>query len=107
MSDEADACTKGIWFHPLDLGKETVIFADVEGTNLGDDKATDQLSAFVRLLSSYRFVFTEKKLTNSLLGFMDKMHLISDDFNISMFQLSKQIPYHIVIRNPMKIAQTI
>ena len=48
----------------------SILFLDVEGTNLGDDTVTDQLSMFTAMMSSGLIIFARDVVGNSDIDFL-------------------------------------
>ena len=90
--DTLDPVTHDVWCHIIqDERGGTVVLLDVEGTNLGDDALTIQLSMFTALISSGLNVFVREVFQNSNLHFLFHMSRLSDLVfpNISMQNFPK------------------
>lgn len=57
--DSVEAVTRNVWLHKIPKrGGGSILFADVEGTNLGNDKVTAHFSMFTAMMSSRLILFT-------------------------------------------------
>ncbi|XP_068721083.1 guanylate-binding protein 5-like [Montipora capricornis] len=99
--DTFDTVTHDVWCHIIqDERGGNVVLLDVEGTNLGDDALTIQLSMFTALISSGLNVFVREMFQNNNLHFLFHMSRRSDLVfpNISMQYFPK---LQVVIRGAL------
>ena len=99
--DTLDPVTHDVWCHIIhDERGGNVVLLDVEGTNLGDDALTTQLSMFTALISSGLNVFVREVFQNNNLHFLFHMSRLSDLVfrNISMQHFPK---LQVVIRGAL------
>ena len=99
--DTLDPVTHDVWCHIIhDERGGNVVLLDVEGTNLGDDALTIQLSMFTALISSGLNVFVREVFQNNNLHFLFHMSRLSDLVfrNISMQYFPK---LQVVIRGAL------
>ena len=99
--DTLDSVTRDVWCHIIqDEQGGNVVLLDVEGTNLGDDALTIQLSMFTALISSGLNVFVREVFQNNNLHFLFHMSRLSDVVfpNISMQNFPK---LQVVIRGAL------
>jgi len=100
--DTFDSVTHDVWCHIIqDERGGNVVLLDVEGTNLGDDALTIQLSMFTALISSGLNVFVREVFQNNNLHFLFHMSRLSDLVfpNISMQNFPK---LQVVIRGALR-----
>ncbi|XP_020614507.1 uncharacterized protein LOC110052694 [Orbicella faveolata] len=100
--DTLDSVTHDVWCHIIqDERGGNVVLLDVEGTNLGDDALTIQLSMFTALISSGLNVFVREVFQNNNLHFLFHMSRLSDLVfpNISMQNFPK---LQVVIRGALR-----
>ena len=77
--DTFDPVTRDVWCHVIqDDRGGNVVLLDVEGTNLGDDSLTIQLSMFTALISSGLNMFVREVFQNNNLHFLFHMSRLSD-----------------------------
>ena len=77
--DTLDPVTRDVWYHVIqDEQGGNVVLLDVEGTNLGDDALTIQLSMFTALISSGLNMFVREVFQNNNLHFLFHMSRLSD-----------------------------
>ena len=79
-SSTVEACTEGVWMSSVP-DKETrgsVVFLDVEGTDLGREAITDHVSIFTALLSSGVALFTDGMINNHNINFLYRMSRLTD-----------------------------
>ena len=77
--DTLESVTHDIWCHIIqDERGGNVLLLDVEGTDLGDDAITIQLSMFTALISSGLNVFVHEVFQNNNLHFLFHMSRLSD-----------------------------
>ena len=77
--DTAEPVTHDVWCHIIqDERGGNVVLLDVEGTGLGDDALTIQLSMFAALISSSLNVFVREQFENHNLHFLFHMSRLSD-----------------------------
>lgn len=78
-SNEMAACTRGVWVSVLPDDAGSVVFLDVEGSNLGDDAKTNQFSIFATLLSSSLMLFAEEAVTNHNRDFLFRVTRLTEE----------------------------
>ena len=77
--DTQEPVTRDVWCHVIqDERGGNVVLLDVEGTNLGDDALTIQLSMFTALISSGLNMFVREGFQNNNLHFLFHMSRLSD-----------------------------
>ena len=74
--DTSKAVTRGIWMSVCE--KENIVLLDVEGTNLGNDAVTSQISVFTSLMSSGIVVFSPETIKNDILNFLYEVTRLSE-----------------------------
>ena len=88
-NDSFERCTQGVWVSAIELERGSVLFMDVEGTDLGDDGVTDHLSIFTALMSSGMVVFARSTVTNHVVDFLYRVsrlsELIFDELHVENF----------------------
>ncbi|XP_031574748.1 uncharacterized protein LOC116308469 [Actinia tenebrosa] len=78
-SNEMAACTRGVWISVLRDDAGSVVFLDVEGSNLGDDAKTNQFSIFATLLSSSLMLFAKEAVTNHNRDFLFRVTRLTEE----------------------------
>ena len=77
--DTLESVTHDVWCHVIeDEQGGNIVLLDVEGTTLGDDALTIQLSMFTALISSGLNVFVRNVFQNNNLHFLFHMSRLSD-----------------------------
>ena len=78
--DSVKPVTRNVWAHMIQPRSKSgsTLFLDVEGTNLGDDTLTDQLSMFTAMMSSGLIIFARDVVGNSDIDFLYRISRKSD-----------------------------
>lgn len=94
-------CTRGVWIYVRCLPKGgSLVFVDVEGTQLGDDAVTEQLSAFTAVMSSLIILFVREVVNNAALIFLYHTTKLG-----KMFPDSERFPLlQVAIRDPLGLS---
>ena len=102
--DSVEAVTRNVWAHIIQPrnGEGNILFIDVEGINLGDDRVTDQLSMFTAMLSSGLNVFALDVMGNSDIDFLYRISRLSDLVFQNNSGLQNFPRLHIVVRSNLK-----
>ena len=79
-SNTMEACTEGVWMSsiPDDSTGGSVVFLDVEGTDLGGEAVTDTLSLFSAIFSSGVALFSNEMIKNHNINFLYRLSRLTD-----------------------------
>lgn len=100
-----DAVTRNVWAHVIKPMNETngnIVLLDVEGTDLGDDKITDRLSAFTAIMSSALNVFAKTIVGNSDIDFLYRIARLSDLVFKDKYELQYFPKLRIILRSELE-----
>ena len=103
--DSAKAVTRNVWTHIIrqpKTGKGSILLIDVEGTDLGDDRITDQLSMFTAMISSSLIIFAKDFVGNSDINFLYRISRLSDLVFPNKSDLQNYPKLHVVIRSDLE-----
>lgn len=94
--------TRDVWCHVIQDEREgNVVLLDVEGTNLGDDALTIQISMFTALISSGLNMFVRDESQNNNLHFLFHMSRLSDLVFTNMTYMQNFPKLQVVIRGAL------
>ena len=94
--------TRDVWCHVIqDERGGNVVLLDVEGTNLGDDALTIQISMFTALISSGLNMFVRDEFQNNNLHFLFHMSRLSDLVFTNMTYVQNFPKLQVVIRGAL------
>lgn len=94
--------TRDVWCHVIQDEREgNVVLLDVEGTNLGDDALTIQISMFTALISSGLNMFVRDEFQNNNLHFLFHMSRLSDLVFTNMTYMQNFPKLQVVIRGAL------
>ena len=106
--DSAKAVTRNVWAHIIrqpKTGIGSILLIDVEGTNLGDDRITDQLSMFTAMISSSLIIFAKDFVGNSDINFLYRISRLSDLVFPNKSGLQNYPKLHVVIRSDLEFPE--
>ena len=101
VGSTTQACTRGVWIYVRRLPEGgSLVFVDVEGTQLGDDAVTEQLSALTAVMSSLIILFVREVVNNAALHFLYHTTKLG-----KMFPESERFPLlQVAIRDPLNLS---
>lgn len=105
ISNQMKACTKGVWISIAESDDgSSVVFLDVEGSNLGDDAQTNQFSIFATLISSGLMLFGEETIANHNRDFLYRVARLTDEIwrdNVNSAAVTQFPELNVVLRQPL------
>ena len=106
-SNQMKACTKGVWISIAESDDgSSVVFLDVEGSNLGNDAQTNQFSIFATLISSGLMLFGEETVANHNRDFLYRVARLTDEIwrdNVNGAAVTQFPGLNVVLRQPLDI----
>ncbi|EDO43859.1 predicted protein [Nematostella vectensis] len=78
-SNQVLPCTRGVWLSVTEQDAGSLVLLDVEGSDLGDDAKTSQMSIFTALMSSALMLFGEGGLANHNRDFMFRLTRVTQE----------------------------
>ena len=105
--DSVDVVTRNVCVHIVpkpggDDERASILFMDVEGTDLSDDRVTDHLSLFTAMMSSLLNVFARDYLGNGDKYFLYRMSRLGELVFQNQRDLQNFPKLHIIVRTDLK-----
>lgn len=106
--DSVDAVTRNVWVHIVpkhggdDYERGSILFMDVEGTDLGDDGVTGHLSMFTAMMSSLLHVFARDYVGNHDKLFLYGITRLSDLVFQKQNEPQNFPKLHIIVRTDLQ-----